>query len=41
MSFKLYMLQDQLDIVKLGRLDPSMLDPFKQNPYTQSLVPLY
>ena len=31
--------KDTLDNVKLAdRLDPSMLDPFKQNPYTQSLA---
>ena len=31
--------KDTLDNVKLSdRLDPSMLDPFKQNPYTQSLA---
>ena len=30
--------KDTLDNVKLAdRLDPGMLDPFKQNPYTQSL----
>ena len=31
--------KDTLDNVKLAdRLDPEMLDPFKQNPYTQSLA---
>ena len=31
--------KDTLDNVKLSnRLDPTMLDPFKQNPYTQSLA---
>ena len=31
--------KDTLDNVKLAdRLDPGMLDPFKQNPYTQSLA---
>ena len=31
--------KDTLDNVKLSdRLDPGMLDPFKQNPYTQSLA---
>ena len=31
--------KDTLDNVKLAdRLDPVMLDPFKDNPYTQSLA---
>ena len=30
--------KDTLDNVKLAdRLDPNMLDPFRENPYTQSL----
>ena len=31
--------KDTLDNVKLSdRLDPNMLDPFRENPYTQSLA---